>query len=95
MTRRSCPTAISVELEDGAESYLLWQSTGTDVAGHRLTEIAPDAATAILAAYPRLDFKRGFDGLFVDQARRKPNCPAAQMVAAGFSGRIAAAAFYS
>ena len=37
----------------------------------------------VLAAYPRLDFKRDFGAMFVDQASRKPTCTVAAMVRTG------------
>ena len=37
----------------------------------------------VLAAYPRMDFKREFGALFADQAARKPTCSVARMMAAG------------
>ena len=49
----------------------------------------------LLAAYPRVDFKREFTALLVDQARRKPTCPAAETVAAGILEEIAQAPFES
>ena len=42
---------------------------------------AGDHPGGSLAACPRLDFKREFTRLFVDQASRKPTCPAAEMAA--------------
>jgi hypothetical protein len=43
----------------------------------------------------RVDFKREFTALFVDQASRKPTCPAADMVATGMLEEIAQAPFDS
>jgi hypothetical protein len=87
--------AAEVALEDGPEAYLLWHATGLDVRGHRYGEIAPEEAAAVLAAYPRLDFKRGFAELFADQAERKPHCVVAELIRGGFADRIAAAPFES
>jgi len=77
------------------EAGLLWQSTGTDVGGYRLDEIAPDTVNAVLAAYPRLDFKAGFGRLFAGQAEAKPGCRAAAMQRDGIQSRIAVAPFAS
>jgi len=49
----------------------------------------------LLAAYPRLDFKREFTALLIDQASRKPSCPAAAMIAAGMLEEVAQAPFDS
>jgi hypothetical protein len=78
-----------------AEVVLLWDSTGTDVTGDRFTDVRPAIVPGLLAAYPRLDFKREFAALFVDQATRKPSCPAAAMVNAGMLEAIALAPFDS
>ena len=66
-----------------SEVVLLWDSTGTDVTGHRFADIRRAVVPGVLAAYPRLDFKRDFGALFVDQAARKPTCSVARMVASG------------
>jgi hypothetical protein len=78
-----------------AEVVLLWDSTGIDVTGDRFTDVRPTIVPGLLAAYPRLDFKREFAALFVDQATRKPSCPAAAMVNAGMLEAIALAPFDS
>ena len=49
----------------------------------------------VLAAYPRLDFKREFAGLFAAQASRKLTCPEAEMADTGFLEAIAQAPFDS
>jgi hypothetical protein len=49
----------------------------------------------LLAAYPRLDFKRDFAAAFTDQAARRPTCRVAEMVATGKLEAIAAAPFDS
>ena len=74
---------------------LLWDSAGADVTGHRFADVRPAIIPGLLAAYPRVDFKREFTALFVDQASRKPTCPAAAMVATGMLQEIAQAPFES
>jgi hypothetical protein len=81
--------------DPAAEVVLLWDSTGTDVTGDRFTDVRPAIVPELLAAYPRLDFKREFTALFVDQASRKPSCPAANMIATGILEEIAQAPFDS
>jgi hypothetical protein len=78
-----------------SEVVLIWDAAGTDVTGHRFADIRPEIVPALLAAYPRLDFKRGFSALVVDQASRKPTCPAAEMIATGILEEIAGAPFDS
>ena len=81
--------------DPASEVVLLWDAAGTDVTGHRFADVRPAIIPAVLAAYPRLDFKREFTARIVDQASRKPTCPAAQMVATGILEEIAAAPFES
>ena len=77
------------------EVVLLWDSAGTDVTGHRFADVRPEIIPGLLAAYPRLHFKREFTTLLVDQASRKPACPAAEMIATGILDEIAQAPFES
>ena len=81
--------------DPATEVVLLWDSTGTDVTGYRFADVKPAVIPGLLAAYPRLDFKREFGALFVDQATRKPTCRVAEMVATGKLQAIAAAPFDS
>jgi hypothetical protein len=87
--------ATKVELANGPEAFLLWHSTGLDVGGDRHGDVSPPTMSAVLAAYPRLDFKEGFTELIADQAGRKPGCWAARAIRAGIRDRIAAAPFES
>ena len=77
------------------EVVLLWDSAGTDVTGNRYADVRPAIIPELLGAYPRLDFKRAFTALLVDQASRKPKCPAVEMIAAGILEEIAQAPFES
>ena len=81
--------------ESASEVVLLWESAGTDVTGHRFADVRPAIIPGLLAAYPRVDFKREFTALVVDQASRKPTCPAAELIAAGMLVEIAQAPFDS
>ena len=65
------------------EVVLLWDSTGTDVTGYRYADVRRAIVPEVLAAYPRLGFKREFGALFADQAARKPTCSVARMMATG------------
>jgi hypothetical protein len=87
--------AVEIALDDGPEAYLLWHSTGLDVGGHRYRELRSGTVEQVLAAYPRLDFKRGFTGLVAEQAERKPGCWAARAMQTGLRDRIGAAPFES
>jgi HD domain len=78
-----------------SEVVLLWDSAGTDVTGHRFADVRPEIIPGLLAAYPRVDFKRQFAALLVDQASRKPTCPAAEMIATGILEEIEQAPFDS
>ena len=81
--------------EPAAEVVLLWDSTGVDVSGDRFEDVRPASVPVVVAAYPRLEFKREFSALFADQSRRKPTCRAAEMVAAGALEAFANAPFDS
>jgi hypothetical protein len=78
-----------------AEVVLLNDSTGTDVTGYRFGDVRAASVRPILAAYPRLTFKRDFAAAFSDQAARKPGCTVARMVATGKLEAIANAPFDS
>jgi hypothetical protein len=77
------------------EVVLLNDSTGTDVTGYRFDDVRPEANGPILAAFPRLEFKRDFAADFFDQASRKPTCRVAEMVRTGKLENIANAPFDS
>jgi hypothetical protein len=87
--------AEAVPPDSTNEVKLLSESTGTDVTGWRIGDVRPDSIRAIVAVYPRLEFKRNFTALFVDQATRKPACRVAEMVTADKLGAIARAPFES
>jgi hypothetical protein len=78
-----------------SEVVLLWDSTGVDVTGDRIADVRPESIPAVVADYPRLDFKREFGALFVDQAARKPHCRVAEMVTTGTLDAIDRAPFDS
>ena len=78
-----------------SEVVLLWDSTGVDVTGDRFSDVRPTIIPGLLAAYPRLDFKREFGARFADQASRKPTSKAAEMVSTGMLEAIAQAPFDS
>ena len=66
---------------------------GLDVIGFHAQNVAAETREAIVAAHPRLDFKREFSKLIEDQATRKPGCHIAGHYGLGFNGKIAAAPF--
>jgi hypothetical protein len=74
---------------------LIWDAAGVDVTGERFADVRPAIVPNVLAAYPRLDLKREFTTLLVDQASRKPTCPAAAMIEAGILEEIKQAPFES
>ena len=86
---RAMYDAIALHMADrlppkpASEVVLLWDSTGTDVTGYRYADVRRAVVPPVLAAYPRLEFKRDFGALFIDQASRKPTCTVAKMVATG------------
>ncbi len=97
---RAIYDVIALHMSDPApgqtnEVNLLSESTGTDVSGWRLGDVRPASIPAIVAAFPRLEFKRDFAACFVDQATRKPHCSVAAMVNSGKLEAIARAPFES
>jgi HD domain-containing protein len=81
--------------DPAAEVVLLWDATGVDVTGERYADVRSAIIPALLAAYPRLDFKQEFAARFVDQVSRKPSSVAAAMAARGILEEIAQAPFDS
>jgi hypothetical protein len=81
--------------DPASEVVLLWDAAGTDVTGHRFADVRSAIIPGLLAVYPRVDFKREFTALLVDQASRKPTCPAAEMIETGILVEIAQAPFDS
>ena len=81
--------------DPASEVVLLWDSTGVDVTGDRLADVRSEIVPGVIAAYPRIEFKREFGALFADQASRKPTSKAAAMAAAGMLEAIAQAPFES
>jgi hypothetical protein len=79
--------------DPAVEVVLLWDATGVDVTGERITDVRSAIIPELLAAYPRLDFKRAFAARFVDQVSRKPTSVAADMAARGILEEIARAPF--
>jgi len=97
---RAMYDVVALHMSDTApgqanEVNLLSDSTGTDVTGWRIGDVRPASVPAIVAAYPRLEFKRDFAAMFVDQATRKPHCTVATMVNSGKLAAIAKAPFES
>jgi hypothetical protein len=81
--------------DPASEVVLVWDATGVDVTGDRFADLRSEIVPVVLAAYPRLTFKRDFAALFVDQATRKPACSVAEMVASGSLDAIERAPFES
>ncbi|WP_188196525.1 HD domain-containing protein [Nonomuraea sp. SYSU D8015] len=73
--------------EVDVESRLLQVGTSADVSGSGLEAFNPSFRKALVAAYPRLGFAKSFVRLFQDQAERKPECAAAQLVAGEWAKR--------
>jgi cyanamide hydratase family protein with HD domain len=86
-------TSIGAAAARCAEISLVQFGAGVDVVGLRFADIAPETRAAIVAAYPRHDFKRQFSHAIESQALRKPDCHIAGHVAAGFTRRIHSAPF--
>jgi HD domain-containing protein len=55
-----------------SEALLLGAGAGTDVDGYDPKLLPPNIVQAVLAAYPRLQFKKRFTAAAIDHCRRKP-----------------------
>ena len=66
-----------VTLAHGPVAYLLSAGAGLDVVGLRSWQLPPDLLAAVLAAHPRLGFKREFAAAFRTEAARVPRGRAA------------------
>ena len=87
--------AAALPPKPAPEDVLLSDSTGVDVTGYRIADVRPESIPAVVAAYPRLGFKREFAAMFADQAARKPTCTVAEMVRTGKLAAIDRAPFDS
>jgi hypothetical protein len=84
----------SVPIELGAVAHVLDLGVTVDVSGGRLDEIDPAVREEVLAAYPRLDFKRFMTQLLRRDADAHPDCATARWFdQVDLAGRIANAAF--
>ncbi|KOV67604.1 HD domain-containing protein [Streptomyces sp. MMG1121] len=72
------------------ESRLLQVGTSADVSGAGLDAFDPAFTGALVTAYPRLGFAADFVHRFRDQAKRKPDCAAARLVAGDWPRRALA-----
>jgi hypothetical protein len=66
-----------VTVDHGPVAYLLSAGAGLDVIGLRSWQLPPDRLAAVLAAHPRLGFKREFAAAFRAEAARVPRGRAA------------------
>ena len=62
-----------VTLAHGAVAYLLSAGAGADVVGLRTWELPPDLLAQVVAAHPRVGFKREFSAAFRTEATRVPD----------------------
>ena len=76
-----------------AEIQLVHYGAGIDVIGFRSEDVSAQTREAIVNAYPRHDFKKGFISLLDKQVAAKPQCHIAGHHALGFAGKIQSAPF--
>ena len=86
-------SAVGIVHKREAEMALVHYGAGVDVIGFRVEDIAPQTRDAIIAAYPRHNFKSEFSALIDRQAEMKPQCHIAGHHGLGFCGKIKAAPF--
>jgi cyanamide hydratase family protein with HD domain len=85
--------AVGVANHGSPELALVHFGAGVDVIGYRAEDVAPATRAAIVARYPRHQFKRAFGALLEDQAQRKPECHIAGHVGLGFLSKMNSAPF--
>ncbi|HYY02839.1 MAG TPA: hypothetical protein VE736_03040, partial [Gaiellaceae bacterium] len=61
-----------VDLDAGAEAYLLSAGAAVDAFGLRSSEIPDAVRKSVVAQYPRLGFKQEFAGLLRAEAKQVP-----------------------
>ena len=84
----------SIPIERGAVAHVLDLGVTADVSGGRLEEIDPGVRDQVLAAYPRLEFKRRMTEVLRRDADAHPDCATALwFTEVDLAGRIAAAGF--
>jgi hypothetical protein len=84
----------TIPIELGAVAHVLDLGVTADVSGGRLDEIDPGVRDRVLAAYPRLDFKRRMTEVLRRDADAHPDCATAKWFSeVDLAGRIAAAGF--
>ena len=76
-----------------AEIQLVHYGAGIDVIGFRSEDVSAETREAIVNAYPRHEFKKGFISLLDKQVSTKPQCHIAGHHALGFAGKIQSAPF--
>jgi HD domain len=72
------------------EGHLLELATGLDISGRHPEWWPAETRADVVRALPRLGLREEFLHCFQDQARRKPGSTAAQAMANGIAGRLAA-----
>jgi len=83
--------SFSVATHQSPEATLVAAGAAADVLGPDEDMIAPAATTEVVAAFPRLHFKREFTALLVDHCNRKPGAQTATWLE-GFCRQHSAAA---
>jgi hypothetical protein len=78
-----------VDVSVDPEGYLLARATETEIIGANADDFSPGFRAEVLERYPRLDITENFLACFEDQAKRKPDSPAALSVRSGLATRMA------
>jgi hypothetical protein len=79
-----------VDVDVDPEGHLLRIATSLDISGRQADTWPVEFRAEVVRRYPRLSLGEEFLRCFSDQAARKPNSSAADAVASGIAGRIAA-----
>jgi hypothetical protein len=65
--------AWALTRRQGPEAMLVALGAGSDVDGPEPNQFEPAQLAAVIAAFPRLDFKRNFTTLLIEHCQRKPD----------------------
>lgn len=85
--------AVGKADKGSVEGALVHFGAGVDVMGFRAEDVAPVTRDAIVAAWPRCNFKVDFTRVLRDQVDAKPDCHIAGLMRLGFAHKLARAPF--
>ena len=86
-------TSVGKADKGSAEGALVHYGAGMDVMGFRAEDLSVTTREAIVAAWPRNNFKIDFTRILQEQVKAKPECHIAGLMGLGFPHKLAGAPF--